>query len=105
MPLHRVGAGGDVAESGVELGEVLHLDHQVPIPQPLEPEAQLGAGEAPAGNQALVAQMAHVAFHGGDECHVGDAGLGVAMDVVEVHAQGIPSGAASRRPLHSSTSV
>jgi hypothetical protein len=50
-PLHGVAAPGDAGKGGVELGEVLHFDHQMPFAYIGGLQAELRAGEAPGGDQ------------------------------------------------------
>src|SRR5579859_1067800 len=45
--LARVAAGSDALEGRVELGEVLHLDHEMELAERRDAEAELSSGQPP----------------------------------------------------------
>ncbi|ODU58249.1 MAG: hypothetical protein ABS99_04420 [Acetobacteraceae bacterium SCN 69-10] len=59
-PLHRLVPPGHVLERRLKLGQVAHLDHDVPVAHAAQPEAQLGPRDPPAMHQPALAQMPHI---------------------------------------------
>src|ERR1035437_4377780 len=84
-PLHRLPPAGDALESVFELGEILHLDHQMEFPETRRTQAELAARQPPALDQPLGPQMTKIGIELLGEDGVADLGLEVAPDVVDVH--------------------
>src|SRR5690348_5622804 len=61
-------ASGDALECLFELGQVLHLDHQMELAERRRSQAELAACEPPTLDQTLLLQMAHIAGNAVGEC-------------------------------------
>ena len=81
-------------EGGIQLRQVLHLDHDVELAEPCRPESELASGQPPSRDQPLRLQMAHVARYLIAKLRVTGTRLEVAPHVIDVH---LPSHRRSKR--------
>ena len=88
---HRIATAGDGLERRFKLGEVTDFDGDMPVAHATQPEAELGAGDAPRRDQIAVTQMPKIAIEAFDKCEVGDPGLEVAKHVINIHPASAPA--------------
>src|SRR5690242_10822570 len=98
-PLNRFAAPSDTLKRLFELRQVLDFDHQVEFAETWWCQAKFATGEAPAFDQSLLFEVAHVAGDVLGEYRVADARLQIAKRVIDVHTSSALHGRTGERSL------
>ena len=84
--LDRLFSACDAVKRCVQLGEVLHIDHDVKLAEARRGKPKLFSGEPPSVYEAVCLEVAQVSIKLSAEGNVAHTGLQVTPDMVRVHA-------------------